>query len=530
MSNASWPRIASALAECLRVGALAAIVVVASDRPSTAGAMPSVRDLLARYLSAMSDDGALDIVHAETSGTLEGAGLTGTFHVWSQGDDERTDQILGPRVDRTLRLGDRLYAQDSNGNVRRLTGLLARRDRTESFIDSGAFAKSPSHVVSRGIADIDGRRAYALDVTADGGEPETVYLDSATGLPDRVAYDDDDGRTTVDFSDWRTIEGHRFPFRSVESDGDHGFDTTQTVERVVLDLPIDPAVFSPLVQRRIDMAAPDTLKLTWSAGHLYAPVTIAGHPFTFLIDTGAQDILIDRRVVAVLGLHPVGALEASGASRTGGLQVVQLPEVDVGAGRLRDLVVTTIDLGASTAGAFHIDGILGYPFFAQTIARIDVAARTMTFGPPGAIVPEGDRIALELDRSFPEARFRLDANVTAPFVIDTGNAAELLLYRPFVERHPGIVPFTSSQRRSFGIGGGTESYRTALEELDVGATPLYHVDTDVMLATSGAFADRFDAGNIGLGVLANFVVTFDYPNAEMYVEPGPTFDDGRLRV
>jgi hypothetical protein len=197
---------------------------------------------------------------------------------------------------------------------------------------------------------------------------------------------------------------------------------------------------------------------------------------------------------------------------------------------LHDLGVTTIDLGASTSGAFHIDGILGYPLFAQTIARIDVAARTMTFGPPGTLAPGGARIALELDRSFPEARFRLDLGPPEPFVIDTGNAAELLLYKPFVDRHPGIVPFTSSQRRSYGIGGGTESYRSSLEELDIGDTPIYHVDTDVMLAASGAFADRFDAGNVGLGVLENFVVTFDYTGAAMYVEPGRAFDDGRSRV
>ena len=50
-----------------------------------------------------------------------------------------------------------------------------------------------------------------------------------------------------------------------------------------------------------------------------------------------------------------------------------------------------------------------------------------------------------------------------------------------------------------------------------------------MLATSGAFADRFDAGNIGLGLLKNFIVTFDLTDTEMYLERGPDFDDGRAR-
>jgi len=491
---------------------------------------PSMRELLARYARAVSEPGAATIEHAETTGSLAGARLTGSFHAWQQGDDERVDQNLGPRVDRTLRLGDQLFAQDSNGNVRRLTGVLARRDRTRRLIDSGGFASEPERCIMRGLAEVEGRRTYALDVAAEGGETETVYLDAVTWLPVRVAYDDDDGRTTIDYSDWRTIEGHRFAFRSVESDGDHRFDTTQLTSSVSLDVPIDPGVFAPLVQRPIEMAGTEVVSLTWYGGHLYAPVRIGGRPYTFLVDTGAQDILIDRHVAAELHLAPLGAFEASGASRTGGLQLVRLGEFDVGSGRLHDLVVSTIDLGATTAGAFRIDGILGYPFFATTAVRLDVANRTMTFGPPGSLALSGQRIDIDLDRSFPEAHVNLGGKTAASLLVDTGNAAELLLYKPFIEMHPGIVPFSATERESFGIGGETQSYRSLLDMLDVAGFRLYHVETDVMLATSGAFADRFDAGNLGLGVLRNFIVTFDYAGGAMYVEKSATFDDGSLRA
>ncbi len=489
-----------------------------------------MRELLARYERAASEPDAAAIEHAETTGSLAGARLTGTFHAWQQGDDERVDQNLGPRLDRTLRLGDRLFAQDSNGDVRPLTGVLARRDRTRRFIDSGGFASAPERCVLRGLAAVEGRRAYALDVAAEGGETETLYLDAVTSLPDRVAYDDDDGRTTIDYSDWRTIEGHRFAFRSVESDGDHRFDTTQITSSVSLDVPIDPSVFAPLVQRPIDMTGSEVVPLAWYGGHLYAPVRILGRPYTFLVDTGAQDILIDRHVAADLHLAPLGAFEASGVSRTGGLQLVRLGELDVGSGRLRDLVVSTIDLGASTSGAFRIDGILGYPFFATTAVRLDVANRTMTFGPPGSLAVAGQRLDIDLDRSFPEAHVNLGGNTAASLLVDTGDAAELLLYKPFVDMHPGIVPFSETERESFGIGGETQSYRSLLDVLDVAGYKLYHVETDVMLATSGAFADRFDAGNLGLGVLRNFIVTFDYAGGAMYVEKSATFDDGSLRA
>jgi hypothetical protein len=44
---------------------------------------------------------------------------------------------------------------------------------------------------------------------------------------------------------------------------------------------------------------------------------------------------------------------------------------------------------------------------------------------------------------------------------------------------------------------------------------------DVIVAKSGAFADRIDAGNVGLGLLRKFVVTFDFAGHALYLaRPG----------
>ena len=80
----------------------------------------------------------------QTQGSLEGLGLRGTFHTWRDGTKERYDEALGLRVQRTLRLNGVEYAQNANGDVRVFHGLAARRQITEDFIDSGAFAHQPS--------------------------------------------------------------------------------------------------------------------------------------------------------------------------------------------------------------------------------------------------------------------------------------------------------------------------------------------------------------------------------------------------
>jgi hypothetical protein len=476
-----------------------------------------VADLLMRYDRAMSDPGAGKLQRFEVAGTIVGGGSAGSFHLWHDGDNERLDQNLGLRRERKIRAGERFFFADESGYVREYHGVLLRHSRTEALIDSGELAAAPQDCRLLGSVKIAGRAAYELAVTAQGGDTEFLYLDAQTALPVRLSYDEDDGQTTINLSDWRTVNGHRFAFRTVASDGNHAYDLTQTTSSAIVDTTVDPVVFVVPRSREIEMRGVEHVPLIEHDGHFFVPVRIGGRTYRFLLDSGAQGILLDRHVVRALKLHEEGALEASGAQRTGGLRLARLVALAIGGATMRDQVVATLDLGESTHGAFRIDGILGYPFFASAIVRVDFARKTMAFGPAGSLASEGDSIDVDLDRGLSEAMLSADG-VRAPFMIDTGNAADVLLYRPFVALHPGIVPSTLADMRSYGLGGSTDSYQSLLRELVLGTTTLHDVRVGVMLATQGAFADRFDAGNIGLGVLRNFIVTFDYPDDALYVE------------
>jgi len=465
----------------------------------------------------MSDPQTGRLTRFEMAGTLVGAGSAGSFHIWHDGNNERLDQNLGLRRERKIRTGERFFFVDESGFAREYHGVLLRHSRTEALIDSGELAATAHCCKFLGSAHIAGRAAYELAVTAEGGDTEFLYLDAQTALPLRLAYDEDDGQTTIDLSDWRTVNGRRFAFRNVASDGNHAFDLTQIIASVVVDAPIDDALFIVPPSRSIEMHGIEHVALIEHDGHFFVPVEIGGRTYRFLLDSGAQGILLDRHVAGTLNLHEEGTFEASGAQRTGGLRLAKLAVLRIGGATIRDSIVATLDLGASSHGAFRIDGILGYPFFASAVVRVDFAGKMLSFGPPGSLASEGDYIDVDLDRGLSEAMLSADG-VRAPFMIDTGNAADVLLYGPFVASHPGIVPTTLADMRSYGLGGSTDSYRSLLRELVLGTTTLRDVDVGVMLATQGAFADRFDAGNIGLGVLRKFIVTFDYPNEALFFE------------
>ncbi len=505
-----------------------AFAVAASSKPAGADASSRLADVLARYRSAVGA-GATSPDRYVLSGTLAGEGLSGTFQTRVDGDRERDDRQLGPRSESEWFLGDTAYARDQNGDVRKLRGLLLRRAKTERLIDSNGFLDAPTTIRSLARRTIDGRAADVLEIAAPGGEPESLALDAASGVPIQIAYDDDDGRTTVALSDWRTLKGARFPFRSVVSNGDIAYDVTESTTAAVIGGPADPNAFAIPPSRTLEANAAQTVPLVERDGHFYVKVRVGGAPYSFLLDSGAANVLLDERVARAAGLHEEGALEASGASRTGGLHAARLDDLQIGDGHLRNLVVSTIDLGSTTGGSFRIDGVLGYPFFSSAIVRLDPVAGTLTFAPPGKLAPAGVRVDVELDRLLPQVAVRLNDRASGQMVVDTGNGGAVLLYRPFVDANPGIVPYSDVSRRSFGVGGSTVSYRSSLDALEIAGTTLYHLDTDVMLATQGAFADRFVAGNLGLAVLHNFVVTFDDPDSAIYFERSTVFDDGRSR-
>lgn len=462
---------------------------------------------------------------------MTGLAVEGTFHAWQDGDNYRLDQILGDRAQQTIRQGDREYAVNSNGDVRQLDGSLARRQATQDFIASDHFVDEPQYSTLLGPTHLpDGRNVVQIRVAPPGGDVEVVSFDATTQMIDQIAYTESDGIDTLDYSDYRVIDNALVPFTEVESDGDHQYDVTQQVTTVKVDRPIAADVFAPPHNVTIDTNVPVTVNLAFQNGHYYAPVGIHGKTFMFLLDTGAQAVFIDSRVAAQLTLVPQGLLQVRGAKRIDAAGVATIDSIDVGGVNLPLGEVSIVNLNQSTDGAFPTDGVLGYPFFAAAEVRIDFNRRTMTFGKPGSLAALGERLALDTDRELAEVAAQIN-RVPTTCLIDTGDSSELLVFSPFVASHPGLIPYAGAKRvNNSGLGGSMPAVGTYVNELDVGSFHLYNRFANVMLTQTGAFADRIDGGNIGVGVLRNFIATFDLANRAIYLAPSPTFDDGRYRA
>ncbi len=467
----------------------------------------------------------------ETTGTLSGLGLQGTFHEWQDGDKQRRDERLGIRTQRILRVGKTMWIQNTSGEIRELHGLLARRQITADFIATGDFAEEPQfvHFIDRTTLP-DGRAVYRLKIAPPTGEPYTIAIDAKTWMIDQMSYVEHAAPETMTYYDYRTVDGMLIPFEEIDSNGDSKYDVTSHVTAVSVDTPIDPSVFAPLHPEAVAESAPVTVPYHLVNGLPFVTVGIDGHSYEFLLDSGSQGNVVDRTVAEQLQLHPQGTLEIRGVDRTASMGVVATPPMSIGAAQLPRGVATVLDLSTIVRGSHPMQGVLGYPFFAASEVRFDPDASTVTIAKPGTLPPVGEKLDVDTDRELAEVHATIDRNATTRLVVDTGNSNELLLFSSFIRDHEGVVNFAGNRPvANRGVGGSTDAVGAMVDELDLGSYRLYNRYANVILSKSGAFADRNDGGNVGFGVLRNFIATFDLANHALYLDRARGFDDGRYR-
>ncbi|MDE2573051.1 MAG: aspartyl protease family protein [bacterium] len=467
----------------------------------------------------------------EILGTVEGNALLGTFREYRQGAMMRSEIRLGPLLFLTVGDGKHLWESDENGDVRELMGVLRARATTTAFVEAGAYLDDPGSLSYVGPASSEGRPCYRFAVQAPHGDRQQICIDAQSYLLDDREFDEGSGVARETFFDYRMVDGYATAYRSVQSSGG-GRAVTFSIQSVFENRPLDAALFAQPRPRYLEMPAQSVVvPMRLRRSGYEVPVAIGAHHYWFLLDSGSQGVVVDSRVARELNLRVEGSMSALGAKAVGGLGLARIDALSVGGAVLRGPTVGVLDFSAATGGILDADGVLGFPFFDAAVLRFDPHALTLEIEPPNGsgTKPRGERLAIELDRRIPVVAAAIPGNPGAPFLIDTGSSAELLLYQDYVDRHPGLVPVGFESRTGTGIGGALSLRGTTLAQLSLGSIALYNIRTGIVVGAQGAFADRFDAGNIGLGILRNFVITFDEPGAAIYLERGANFDDGRFR-
>jgi hypothetical protein len=407
---------------------------------------------------------------------------------------------------------------------------------TQSYEDRNGwfYPLSTGAAVYQGLRQEGTHLFYLVQLQPPSGRQLTLYIDPTTYLLDRVEWIDANHRHEVQyFSDYRRVNGIVYPFVQRSSSGDPDSDVTTVITRFAARADLADRQFDAPASRvqdaRLLTSGPSTtIPFSLRDGMIALQVSIDGAPpLPFLLDSGAFNVLTPQ-VAARLHLRMQGNVTVDGVgNQQVSAHLAVVSHYRVGEAQLSDqrfavlpLPGEVIDDGRQPAVA----GLIGYELFRRFIVRVDYERLELTlWWPPSA------------PRELPGAKLPLifdgrDCFVTATvdgtgglFRVDTGDDGGLTLFGQFyLDNRP---PIELPGLRSFqdGVGGAVPTLLTRVQSLGIGPFMLTRPLTELHFARAGAFASANVAGNLGVGVLRNFVLTFDYPDRALYLAKAKQF-------
>jgi hypothetical protein len=368
-------------------------------------------------------------------------------------------------------------------------------------------------------------------ITPEAGRPFVLWVDRTTHLISRLIEQQAEGVSIIRYADFRWIGGVRLPF-TIQRDDQYSANETQTIQAVDINPVIPDGRFSLPPTPTPSGPVSTTVPFRLENGKIFIGVTVNGKgPFDAEFDSGG-DLLIGPTVVKELGLTVGGALKLTGGGE--------------GSITAQDGVVDTIAIGDAAIAhprfssfawneVFPRRLLVGLEVLQHYVVRIDFETMTLTLTRPDSFDYRGTGVVIpfHFEDNQPEVYGAVDG-IAGAFTVDTGANGSLLLIAPFArryslaERYHAVIPY-----------GGKAVTATHGVYCRVGEVTLNGPDgrpavrvsrpiTRISQQQGGYDADRYVSGNIEIGILKQFNVTFDYARQRLILEPNRFY--GQLDV
>jgi predicted aspartyl protease len=269
----------------------------------------------------------------------------------------------------------------------------------------------------------------------------------------------------------------------------------------------------------ISVALTASYPLTLTSGsRLMVDARINGHPVRALLDSAAESTLIDRKAAASLQISGGTSVtgQGSGAENFEAAEVKGVTLEAFGVA-MKDQTVAVIDLsdvGRRLLG-HPLDVVLGREIFDAARLRIDIDGKRITVvGRDPKQVPRGVELALVTEHGIETIPVRVEDHETVRATFDTGNGSEVLIGSKLADKlHLLSDGRPSKLSAGGGLGGELQRKVVTLRTLEIAGQRL----TDVVAAidTRPSASDV----NIGISVLRHFLITTDFAQHVVWLEP-----------
>jgi predicted aspartyl protease len=266
------------------------------------------------------------------------------------------------------------------------------------------------------------------------------------------------------------------------------------------------------------------ISISTARDRVMVPVSLNGsNSFSFMLDTGFSMTMVHPELAEPLKLRRVGEITVEGIAGEEKAPTYEGAVFKIGDATYEPRRVAA--LASDGNRRRRRDGILGSGVFRQFVVEIDLARKRLALYSPSDFTYDGkgEIVPLRFRRggTTPIINATIEGTNGAPirgeFEIDTGCDSGICLGHEFIEANHLLDDSQTRASAKFGVGGGTQTRNGHLPQLQMGLTKVEKPDTDFFL--EGSPVDRGLAGHIGMGVLKNFKVIFDYSRRQMVLEP-----------
>lgn len=291
-------------------------------------------------------------------------------------------------------------------------------------------------------------------------------------------------------------------------------------------------IFTVLLFSHRVVAAPSAFE--FQDNRIIIQVMINGQgPFHMMLDTGATNIL-SNEVAGVLGLRQYDRFPVSG----GGENTLYASYCDVQSLEITDHILggsRFICMGVSdmqkAIGFPHLDGLIGYEIFSQFLTEIhfdkmEISLRS--FSERKQPVSGDSVVALSFQGPMPVVDAIIDG-IPGKFWLDTGDRASATLSLPFIQQNFLREKYRPqfSMMTGYGLGGPMKTFLAFASELTLGGLEFSKTLIRLPDMKSQGLNDPASAGTLGMGLLRQFNLVFDYSRNEMILSRNKVFEQDR---
>ena len=431
-----------------------------------------------------------------------------------QGDDYRTTVTGGGFTDSYGYYQKQSWTQDYNGVTTLRNNFRTKVDPNDLALQHPDDPKYNVHVL--GITQT-GPRQYVVELNPPGGYDEFRYYDVKTSLlTATVAYTRDRHRHVTDYTDYRNTFGEAVPFRIHSYDGRPENDTVTTVASYLrADGTADVSIPPGRALYTYTGAQPLKLPARFTPEGIIVRAVVNGRGLDFLLDSGADGLVIDPGVAHQLGFAPYGRTSATIGGGDVDFGELRIPVMSIGNLDMHDVVFDATGF-EQDAGDAKAVGLIGFDFFANGIIAIDFKHQTVELYSRDAFDPKAmglSGLPLQLDDGVPRTDVWVEG-VHGHFLVDTGSFA-MLLYRDYVHKLPSAV--VTAQSQILTVGGTMPVSVVNISDLIFGGVK--YRTAQAMEPNISTFDIADYDGVLGRDVLAGYQNYFDYGDGMLFVKP-----------